>query len=609
MIVVTFKGSPSPLVGRVKGITVGSHVLGPSACAALVDALQRFTIPTHGFLFVAPGARIHSARVWLIENRKDFDVAAHVGQIGSPPKRPGRFSGVGRVSTEALYFRPTVGARRVLDRWADQNAVAPGRESINLAIALAELPDVAFLHLPSTWVWRESTMRALAPSAEPVVEMEAEAVVAQPEPVVPKVAPVPSGKAHLDEDPRKPVLVRRAPELPVATPKPVPVPTPRQPRQAHRARGPEVLWNGHLYSYASYGKINRETLLRVANSVSVRIDSSSVEQSLVDEYTRSRLDPYKATLVGPRAPFLRFFGPDFRPETGRHRINWTLMETHGRVHADMAAKVNESYDELWVCTDWNAETFRSGGVKVPISVVRLGVDRAIYKPQRRRRLPPCRLLSTGRRGTIAVPSGFTFLSVGLPSARKGFEAAADALALAFGPRADVDLVIATTHGATSLTSPLASHVARSRVRVWVLEGRFNEHEMAGIYAATDAYVSASIGEGWNLPAHEAAACGRPVVLPRNSVHPEIFGENAFLFETDGVGRIPSVEVVSPWYVGMKFSIVKDSARKSLAAAMQAVRDGGPRVRQRVRLLDARLAPLTWDATAANVTERLLRVQP
>jgi glycosyltransferase involved in cell wall biosynthesis len=156
---------------------------------------------------------------------------------------------------------------------------------------------------------------------------------------------------------------------------------------------------------------------------------------------------------------------------------------------------------------------------------------------------------------------------------------------------------------------LAAHVARSKVRVWILEGRFNEHEMSGIYAASDAYVSASIGEGWNLPAHEASACLKPVIVPRNSVHPEIFGEDAFVFDVDGVGRLPEVEPVSPWYVGMEFSILQTKATKNLAAAMLTVNGDGHKVRSKVHLLNDRLSSLTWDATASNVTRRLIEVQP
>jgi|KBSSwiStaDraftv2_1062776.scaffolds.fasta_scaffold03148_28 glycosyltransferase involved in cell wall biosynthesis len=576
MIVVTFKGAPAPLVGKIRDWAV-SYEKGSSVAEAIASALDRFKNEPNGWIFVTPGGRIRSARTFPIMCAADWDVAAHVDRIGRIPQNPCTFDGVGRISLRTVLFKRTPASLRVLERWRARNAITLDREAINLAISLAEVRETRFQFLPRTWIWNEQEMRSLDPVAESVIDFSPHAPIVASEPKKQDLAPAPP-------------------------PKPAPPPV-------HKPRGPEVLWNGHFYSYASYGKINRETLLRTANSVAVKIDGSTSEIVLVDEYTRARLDPYKATLIGPRAPFLRFFGPDFRPPTGRHRINWTLMETHGKVHADMAKQVNDSYDELWVCTEWNAATFKASGVRVPISVVPLGIDRAVYRPQKRRKLPPCRLLSTGKRATIASPSGFIFLSVGLPSPRKGFEVIADALEMAFGPRADVDLVVASTHGQTAWTMKLAAHVARSKVRVWILEGRFNEHEMSGIYAASDAYVSASIGEGWNLPAHEASACLKPVIVPRNSVHPEIFGEDAFVFDVDGVGRMPEVEPVSPWYVGMEFSLLRTKATRNLADAMLAVRDDSHKVRSKVQLLNDRLSSLTWDATASNVTRRLIEVQP
>jgi len=572
MIVVTFRGAPPPLLGRVRDITVGPHVRGPSVCAAMVDAFGRFTIEKDVFLFVAPGGRIHSARVWPVVGQTNWDVAAYVERIGALPKCPGPFSGIGSVHLYTLLIRPTAAGRRVLARWAERSAVRPGNEDVELAIALVET-RAAFLQLPRTWVWRESEHRAHEPSAEPVVEFQS------------------------------------TPSTPMTSIPPTSVPIEVQKSELHR-RQPEVLWNGHFYSYASYGKINREVLLRVANSVVVKTDTENVEPILVDEYTRARMDAHKGTLIDPRAPFLRFFGPDFRPPVGRHRICWTMMETAGRVHPDMAKQVNQSYDELWVPTRWNAGTFKAGGVRVPIHVVPLGVDPAVYRPQRRRKLPLCRLVSTSKRGAVASPSGFVFLSVGLMSPRKGFDVVADALEIAFRRTDDVDLVLATTHASQGWDLWVREKFAKRKVRVWLLEGRFTEHEMSEIYAGADAYVSASIGEGWNLCAQEAAACGLPIVVPANSAHPDVFGEDDFtLFPSDGLATCPEVEPVSPWYVGMAFSKFGSTSKHALADRLKTLHGGGRPVREQARRLRARAVGMTWDLAAADVVRRLLKVQP
>ena len=46
-----------------------------------------------------------------------------------------------------------------------------------------------------------------------------------------------------------------------------------------------------------------------------------------------------------------------------------------------------------------------------------------------------------------------------------------------------------------------------------------------IYNCADLIVSTSVGEGWGLATTEAFAAGTPVVVPDNTVFPEIVGEN------------------------------------------------------------------------------------
>lgn len=530
------------------------------------------------FLYVAPGALVRPPLPEL--DRSGWDVAAHVESIGTRPEAPGPFSGIGKVKTSTLAFMRTIRTMRLLERWAGRAETQPAVDpAVSLAISLAEIQDVRFLHLPIEYAWVESEHRPLHRSMTSLVEHGF-------------VLPV----THVPAVSGEKVVVATSPD-----------PTSQNPSLF--VRPPEVLWNGHLYSYASYGKINREILLRVANSVVVRLDTTNAEPVLVDEYTRSRIDAYKSTLVGERAPFLRFFGPDFRPVRKGEKICWTMMETAGRVHADMAKQVNESYDQLWAPTAWNAETFRAGGVKVPISVVPLGVDPLIYKPGKRMKLPLCRLVSTGKRGLVASPSGFVFLSVGLISPRKGFDVVADALEGTFPRRADIDLVLATTHAPSGWELWLRENFYKRKIRVWMLEGRFAEHEMARIYLGADAYVSASLGEGWNLTAQEAAAVGLPVVVPRNSAHPDVFGDAAFMFDPDGTAPCPEVAPVSPWYVGMEFSKFGSKSKKELGEILKAVHRGGPGILERTQQVRKRATSMTWDVAAAQVVQRLIDVQP
>jgi glycosyltransferase involved in cell wall biosynthesis len=581
MILVTYKlksgGTPPVLLhganrkGRDIGVETVTIKDGPFVIPTEILRKMKTFRNVSLFLYVAPGAIVRPP-LELLE-RKVYDVAAYVESISPRPVAPAPFSGIGKVHLGVLAFQQTEAARRVLERWEGRMEVSPLMDpSVALAISIFEIKEVKLFHLPPEYCWEESEHRTLNPMAQPVIE--------------------------------------RSHGLPAATVREIQKPPVKvEAPQKEGPRPPEVLWNGHLLSYASYGKINREILFRVANSVVVKIDPANSEVVLVDEYTRARVDAYKGTLIGLKAPFLRFFGPDFRPPSGRHRICWTMMETHGRVHADMARMVNDSYDQLWVPTAWNAETFKVGGVRIPINVVPLGVDPLIYRPQKRRKLPPCRLVSTSRRGFVGTPPGFVFLSVGLMSPRKGFDVLAEAADLAFTKKSDVDIVIATTHASSGWDLWIREIFSNKKTRVWILDGRFTEHEMALLYAGADAYASASIGEGWNLCAQEAAACGLPVIVPKNSAHPDVFGSDAFTFDPDGTARRRDVEKVSPWYVDMEFSSFGQKSKGDLAEIMKLIKAGGSDVRFRVDRLRNRATGMTWDVAAAQVVRRLIEVQP
>lgn len=572
MILVTFAGAHQALTGRTRAVTQFELARSSSPAEALAAALEKFPDEREAFLFVQPGARVWTAPVFDYLKGVKFDVAACVDRIGSIPKPPRQFDGIGIISLETIMIRPTQGAKRLIQRWTDRNAAGPSREDVNLCVALAETKEVIFDFLSSSWRWRTGSN---IPESEAVVRFGASG---------PGLAPVSES----------PMVKVAEPEIK----KPV----------YRKSNFPEVLQSGHFLSWASYGRLNREILFRISNSLAVRIESDGKEAILVDEYTRARVEVFRSTLVGLKAPVLRIFGPDHEPQPGRFSICYTLMETD-HVHHDMVAKINSRYSELWVCTEWNKNTFAQSGVKVPIRVIPLGINPTVFRPLRRKSMPECRLVSTSKRGTYRSPSGWVALAVGLPSRRKNFEFVAEAIELAFSGRKDVDFVIATTHAPGSWSSRIREKLANLKTRVWILEGKFTDQQMAEIYSSSDVIVSASLGEGWGLPAHEGAACGKPVIVPNNSAHPDVLGPNAWMFDSDGTAKCPEAEAVSPWYVDADWPRYGAKARRQLAEIVRTVHGGGREVSARTKRLSERMRRMTWDVTAEIVTNRLIEVQP
>ncbi len=184
---------------------------------------------------------------------------------------------------------------------------------------------------------------------------------------------------------------------------------------------------------------------------------------------------------------------------------------------------------------------------------------------------------------------------------------ADAAELALTGKSKANLVIALTHSPAAWNEKVYKQFANYKVPIWTLEGSFDEHELAGIYCGADAYVSASRGEGFNLPAAEAAACGLPVIVPDNTCHSEIFGPEALLFEPDGVKKYPEGDWISEWYKGQLFSRFGKRAIGRLAILMSDVR--GSRYKNADELRGKIITQFTWDQAARGAARRLLEVQP
>ena len=105
---------------------------------------------------------------------------------------------------------------------------------------------------------------------------------------------------------------------------------------------------------------------------------------------------------------------------------------------------------------------------------------------------------------LRVPRGFLLWVGGLdpPDPRKGIEPLACAVA-ARGSRA---LVLTGRYDDAGAALADGEHV--------ILAGRVTDQELAALYSAADALVLPSLDEGFGLTAHEALACGTPVVAYR-----------------------------------------------------------------------------------------------
>ncbi len=371
----------------------------------------------------------------------------------------------------------------------------------------------------------------------------------------------------------------------------------------------EVVWHGVFRGLSGYSKANREILFRVANTLRVAA-VHAIDPQDYDDYQLQRVELHRRVAVSAHAPMVRFFGPwSGDGQHDRYRIIYTMMETD-TVHPTMVGLMNDNYHEAWTPTEWNRRAFLKSGLRIPVRVMPLGVNPHVYRPGPRASLPECALLSTDRAGQKEVPRGFVFMYCFLPSFRKGLDVLLPAFEAAFGDDPDVSLVLAVTHRTAQLADPHLDRAQKHmKSRVYTLTGFYSEAEMARLYRSIDCYVTASRGEGWNLPMCEAAACGKPVIAPRNTAHEELLDDSTgFLIDTDGYAPWVDGQKVSPWYEGMGFSVMGERSTAHLTELLRRVRnDRQEREARAAAFCDKVRSRYTWDRAAAHVVERLLEV--
>lgn len=156
--------------------------------------------------------------------------------------------------------------------------------------------------------------------------------------------------------------------------------------------------------------------------------------------------------------------------------------------------MSNALERLIVPCEWNAEIFRDNGIpsRIPIDIVGEGIDPAEF---------PFIQRQTGNHP-------FTFLALGDRGMRKGDDLVWSAFFRAFDTKKDdVRLVLKCREG---------NHAQMDLTRnpKWLSVWREDVRTMADVYHQVDCFVMPTRGEGWGLPAREAAATGLPVIATR-----------------------------------------------------------------------------------------------
>ncbi|HMD96031.1 MAG TPA: glycosyltransferase [Terriglobia bacterium] len=216
----------------------------------------------------------------------------------------------------------------------------------------------------------------------------------------------------------------------------------------------------------------------------------------------------------------------------RYRIGRTTFETD-RIPDGWAERCN-AMDEVWVPCEFNRNTFASAGVDPDkLRVVHEGLDAQVFRPG----MQPL---------DIPHRRGFNFLSVFDLHDRKGFDLLLKAYLREFKPDEDVTLILKVSQHCGQLADAEAQltyfiekevglTLEKSPPVIMLKKEFLSQANMARLYAAADAFVLPTHGEGCGRPFLEALACEVPVIATRWSGQLDFLNdENSYLIDIEGL---------------------------------------------------------------------------
>ena len=228
-----------------------------------------------------------------------------------------------------------------------------------------------------------------------------------------------------------------------------------------------------------------------------------------------------------------------------------------------------SVDEIWTASHFNKQTFSSAGIPgYTIQVMPHCHNTELYGA-------PCSKLS------LPHLNSFVFLNVVSNFNRKDMGLLLRSYFKAFRSTEDVSLIVKLPPSLNrerydkyiqsavwpefDLNSPDLPHVV-------FLVGHLSDERMRNLYATGDVYVSLERGKGWDLPATQAMALGKPVVGINWSANREFMNpENSYLIEPLSAQVFVEEDLVDnlELYTGHKWSGVnEDDVVKTLREAWE-----------------------------------------
>ncbi|MEM7350867.1 MAG: glycosyltransferase [Acidobacteriota bacterium] len=311
------------------------------------------------------------------------------------------------------------------------------------------------------------------------------------------------------------------------------------------------------------------------------------EKEGFDDY---RLNVYADREV-PRKPAVGVVygqGDVFYRNRGKYKIGYTMLEVDG-FPADWVRQAN-CMDEIWVPSEFNREGFLASGLKRPIHNIPLGVNLDYFHP--------------GIVGHRNPHDEFVFLSVFEWGERKEPWLLLRAFSEEFGADEPVRLLCKVVN--TDPSVQLKREIEKLDLRrgggkiSYLFNQEFPRYQLGSLYRSVDCFVSASRGEGWNMPLMEAMACGLPAIATDWGAH-RAFVHADIAYPLRIRGTIPAI-AKCPYYSGYSWA---DPDPEHLRHLLRTIYENRDEAQRRGAAAAQEMAKKwSWQATAVKIVERL-----